>query len=306
MDPTTSSPTVPRSCWACGSTRNKLWKERSAENRLSPQDLRITDSRYGMTLRLFRCQDCTFIFADDDEVRELYSLYEQLQDPAYEATSESRALQMQWLIERGRAAHKTARRLLEIGSGSGLLVASARKAGLDAIGIEPSRSLVAAARRITGIELLQGSFPHPAVAGLEFDLIYLVDVIEHVSDPVSLLGAMREALAPGGLAIVVTPNISSFVARLLRRRWWHLRLAHVGYFDRNTMNRAAERAGMQIVDEFCAQWFFSVVYLADRLAEYLPIRWLNKLVVATPLGRLYQKVVALNLGDSDVFILRAK
>ena len=164
-----------RTCWVCGSADNTLWKERNTDQRLSPTDLLITDSRYGVTLRLFRCRECGFIFADDDEVRELYSLYEQLADPAYEATTASRTLQMQWLIDRGRAVHPHARTLLEIGSGSGLLIATARAAGLDATGIEPSHSLVSSARRITGVDLLQGTFPHPSIAGRKFDLIYLVD-----------------------------------------------------------------------------------------------------------------------------------
>jgi len=302
MSSPSALPETGRRCWVCGSSDNTLWKERNTNHRLSPADLLITDSRYGVTLRLFRCCDCGFIFAEDDEVRELYSLYEQLADPAYEATTASRTLQMQWLIDRGRVAHPNARTLLEIGSGSGLLIATARAAGLDATGIEPSHSLVRSARRLTGVDLLQGTFPHPAVAGRKFDLIYLVDVIEHVSDPVALLSAMREAIAPGGVAVVVTPDISSVAARLLGRRWWHLRLAHVGYFDPASMVRATDRAGLAITDHFRAQWFLPVSYLAERAAKYVPIDWLNRRVGSSS---LYRRVVALNLRDSSVFLLRS-
>src|SRR5262245_27757079 len=198
--------------------------------RLLPDDFQITDARYGVTLTLYRCRTCSFIFADDDEVRSLTGFYEKLVDPDYEITNVSRALQMQWLLAIGRRVHPAARSVLEIGAASGLLVGEALRQGLEATGVEPSRSLVEAAERLNGVSLICGTFAHPALSGRRFDLIYVIDVIDHVTEPVQLLPSLKSALSPGGLVIVTTPNINSLIARILRQRWWHLRLAHVGYF----------------------------------------------------------------------------
>lgn len=292
-------------CWVCRSTNTSLWKPRTVDRKLRPEDFQITDSRYGVTLELHRCHDCSFIFADDDEVSELVSLYEQLSDSAYEETSESRRIQMQWLLKYGAKAHPQAKTLLEIGSGSGLLIAEAKKLGLEATGVEPSHSLVQAAKRLNDVDLLQGIFPHPAIENKKFDLIYVVDVIEHVSDPVGLLKSLGKSLAPGGAMIVVTPDISSWMAKILNHRWWHLRLAHVGYFSRYSMDKAAENASLRIDEETGIRWFFPIHYLAERLAVYLPIGFINKSAQSfAPLRLLYKQVIPLNLGDSSLFLMR--
>jgi 2-polyprenyl-3-methyl-5-hydroxy-6-metoxy-1,4-benzoquinol methylase len=229
----------------------------------------------------------------------LVSLYEQLEDPTYEEGKDNRALQMRWVIDVGVRLRTQAETLLEIGSGIGLLIREATNRGLDAVGIEPSRSLVKAAKRVGGVELIQGTFPHAKVAGRKFDLIYMVDVIEHVSDPVELLTACREALAPDGVLVLVTPDIGSTAARLLGRRWWHLRLAHVGYFDTHSMKRAADAAGLNIGHSERALWFFPVRYLAERLGVYLPIKGLVRATSSIPGFRsLYRQIVPLNLHDS--------
>lgn len=292
-------------CWVCGAAGLTVWKPRSIAAALTPADLQITDSRYGQTLTLNRCGACGFIQAADDEVRELVALYEQLDDPEYETTQDTRALQMQWLLDETLRSRPQIRSWLDVGAGAGLLVAEARRRGLDAVGIEPSHSLVAAAPRVNGVELLQGTFPHPALAGKPFDVISLVDVIEHVSNPVELLTDCHAALADGGVLLVVTPDVRSLLARLLGKRWWHLRLAHVGYFDRASLCRAGERAGLRADTWFRACWFFRASYLAERLEKYLPLGWFNRWASGTwPFAPLYRRIVRLNLHDSWVVLFQ--
>lgn len=266
--------------------------------------MQITDSRYGVTLTLHKCADCSFIFADENEIGRLTEHYEQMVDSGYAAGAKYRAAQMRPLLQLGTAALPRARTLLDIGAGSGLLVAEAAGIGLDAVGVEPSKYLVDSARRTNGVQLLQGTFPHPALSGREFDLVYLVDIIEHVTDPVALLACSARALAPGGVMVVITPDVSSLAARLLGRRWWHFRLAHVGYFNAQSMNEAARRAGLAIRSTVRARWVFPVRYLAERVSVYLPIGPVNRAAEKfTPLCRLYDCVIPLNLHDSSTFTM---
>lgn len=294
------------SCWVCGSGGASRWKARSIQRPLEPADLQITDDRYGTTLALLKCRRCGFIFSDDDEVIELVSLYERMSDPGYESSQEGRALQMQWLLKKAREANPVAKSVLDVGAGSGLLVAEANKAGWDAVGVEPSHSLVELARQAYQIDLIQGVFPHPKLAHRKFDLIFLVDIIEHVSDPVMLLKHCNQSLAPQGRVIVVTPDVSSLIARLLGQRWWHFRLAHVGYFNRRSLAQAAQRAGLTSTRRFSAKWFFRVSYIAQRLEQYMPIGAVNLLSSRfAPLHWLYDRVIPLNLHDSVVVILKS-
>jgi 2-polyprenyl-3-methyl-5-hydroxy-6-metoxy-1,4-benzoquinol methylase len=289
-------------CWVCDSTRNNPWKKRTMDRPLEPHDLCITDSRYGVTLALQRCEDCGFIFADDREVGELYQLYERLVDPGYESTQDSRRLQMQRLMDRVVPLCRSTGTWLDIGAGAGLLVAEARRRGFQAEGVEPSHSLVEAAARLHSLEIHQGLFPHPALKGRKFDVISLVDVIEHVSNPVELLRDCEAALAPNGTLLVVTPDVGSVVARCLKGRWWHFRLAHVGYFDRSCFEKSAARAGLKVTSKFRPCWYFPMGYLWKRV---LSLVGLARPTTDAPSNQTDSgPVVPLNLMDSWAFLCR--
>ena len=290
---------APARCWVCRSTDTRRFKKRSIDRELVPDDLKITSADYGQTLALRRCRDCGLVFAEEDGLRELVGLYERLEDPEYENTQDCRALQMRWLLERARRIHPHGRTLLDVGAGTGLLVAEARRRGYDAVGVEPSRSLVEAAARVNHVDLLQGVFPHPELHGRRFDLIFLVDVIEHVSHPAELVEACAQSLTPSGVLLLVTPDIGSLTARLLGKRWWHLRLAHVSYFDKRSIERTLQQAGLETVFRCRPTWFFRAEYIAQRLAQYLPIGWFNGLAGRIGLlRRLYRTVIRLNPRDS--------
>jgi SAM-dependent methyltransferase len=47
-----------------------------------------------------------------------------------------------------------------------------------------------------------------------FDLVVAMEVIEHVESPMRFLPTIAQLLAPGGVAIVTTPNVDSQPARL--------------------------------------------------------------------------------------------
>jgi hypothetical protein len=113
-------------------------------------------------------------------------------------------------------------------------------------------------------------------------------------------------LAPGGLLVVVTPDVGSVPARVLGERWWHFRLAHVGYFDARSFMRLAEACDLVVRHRSRARWFFRVRYLAERVAEYLPVAWLNRAADRIPaLQWLYGRVITVDLRDSFVWFLEA-
>ena len=307
--PAATSEPAPRTsardaCWICGSRDSAPWRERTLTRRLSPEDLRITDKAYGATLALSRCERCGFIFADGDELADLTALYGRLEDPAYETTREPRRLQMQALLRWARAESPRARTLLDVGAGAGVLVSEARRHGLDAVGVEPSVALASRARH-DGAAVLQGTLPHPELERRTFDLVTLVDVIEHVADPVDLLRECARRTAPGGVVLVVTPDVHSVAARVLGRRWWHFRPAHVGYFRRETLAAAAARVGLEPRRWTRPSWYFPVSYLAERLAEYLPVEAVNRVAARRRVLRaLYARVIPLDLRDSYGVLLR--
>lgn len=303
LEHTEAESKAPMHCWVCSSPNSRVYKSRSITRELVASDLKITDASYGTTLGLRQCERCGFVFAEGGELEKLLPLYEQLEDEGYEQSQTSRQLQMTWLVDLALRCKSDARTALEVGAGMGLLVQTLQKRGIETVGLEPSLSLVAIARA-RGVELLAGTFGHPNLEGRKFDLVFLIDVIEHVADPHDLLERAASALNPGGFLFVATPDHASVARRLLRHRWWHFRLAHVGYFDRTSFAYLAKRCGLMIERAVRARWFFPAGYLIQRVEQYLPLP-LGRWAKGSNVGRwLDDTVVPLNLFDSWVFICR--
>lgn len=134
--------------------------------------------------------------------------------------SEARADEQ--VAELRRHADLTGARILEVGSGCGMLVARGRSAhGLDIRGIEPSMgeysSTLEVCRRLIEHYGLPGdavvdatgeAIPYPDDS---FDIVYSSNVLEHVGDPAAVLDEALRVLKPGGRLLVVVPNYGS---------WW--------------------------------------------------------------------------------------
>ncbi len=104
-------------------------------------------------------------------------------------------------------------RVLDIGSHCGFFVRFARERGWDAKGIEPAGPMVRFAREINALETIeQGLFDERSYEGETFHLITMFDVLEHIPEPVRLLSAVRQRLAPGGLLMCKVPHIRFYVA----------------------------------------------------------------------------------------------
>lgn len=283
-------------CWVCGSDNLDLAKPGNLPDNLGADAFQITDSRYGQTADIYKCANCGFM--ECPALPDVLDYYAEMDDLGYEDTRSERTLQAQGLLKALIKA-KPEGRLLDVGAGSGILVAAAQKIGFDAQGIEPSTPLQRRAVE-NGLPVKLGILPSPDITG-PFDAVTLVDVIEHVPDPVGLLREIRAELAEDGVCMVVTPDVKSLSARVMGWRWWHFRIAHIGYFDRSTLTRAINAAGMEVVSTGRPIWYFPANYLIERAFSYLP-GWL-RLPIPGFFGRL---TIPLNLFDSYTVLCRKK
>lgn len=292
-------------CWICGHAGSREILASSLAAPVTSHDMKISDSHYGRTARIVECVACGFRYADPLPAPDLVTLYAALEDPDYLEGSEGRTEPFRRILARCRAIRPDAGTLLDIGAGAGLMCVAAREQGLQATGVEPSRWGVEAARSRHQVDVLEGVFPHPELRGRRFDLITLIDVIEHVSDPLGLLRDIHGALESGGLAVITTPDAGSLATRLLGRRWWHYRVAHVCFFTRRTMGEALRRAGLEVVATQPYVWVFTIGYLAERLERYLPVGGPRRALGRTSLGRaIYRRRIPVNLHDSITYFVR--
>ena len=96
-------------------------------------------------------------------------------------------------------------RILEIGCGTGHNLPMLAEFGeVEAIEIDPAAATIASERLGRPVS----NAPLPALPGVprgRYDLIAVLDVVEHIEDDVAALASMRECLAPGGKILIAVP-----------------------------------------------------------------------------------------------------
>lgn len=151
-------------------------------------------------------------------------------------------------------------RVLEIGCGTGHNVLMLKQFGaVDAIEIDPAARAVASKRLGRPV----GDAPLPELPGVEegaYDLIALLDVLEHIEADREALASIARRLKPGGRILVTVPAHPWMWSAHDEVNHHHRR------YTRRTLRAAIEGAGLKVET---MSWFNSLLFplaAAARLA----------------------------------------
>lgn len=148
------------------------------------------------------------------------------------------------------------RRLLDVGAHAGRFVSLAARAGWDVEGLELNPQTAAYAAERTGRPIHRMNIRDFAREHGSCDAVVLTDVLEHIADPVPVLGSAAALLAPGGWLAVKVPHGPN----QLRKEVWRGRLrpsyrptvadnlVHVNHFSPGSLRLALERAGFDRIE----------------------------------------------------------
>jgi len=102
--------------------------------------------------------------------------------------------------------------LIDIGCGGGLIAEPMRRMGFDVTAIDASSENIGTARAHAVEQGLDIAYRAAAVEQVEaegagpFDVVLVLEIIEHVADPEAFIRACSRLVAPGGMMIVATLN----------------------------------------------------------------------------------------------------
>ncbi|MBL8670642.1 MAG: class I SAM-dependent methyltransferase [Alphaproteobacteria bacterium] len=143
----------------------------------------------------------------------------------------------------------------DFGAGIGTFASELRRRGIDVTAIEPDQAQLARLRA-EGL---------PAVAGLSelarpADLIYSLNVLEHIEDDLGALQAIAGALRPGGRLLLYVPAFQVLYGPLDRA------VGHVRRYRRRPLAALVEQAGLRIER---AAYADSIGFLAALLHRFV-------------------------------------
>lgn len=102
--------------------------------------------------------------------------------------------------------HLPPAKVLELGCSHGSFVALLRQAGFDASGVEMSPWVVNFGQVTFGVPISVGPVENLDLAPESLDVIALMDVLEHLPDPVATMAHCLKLLKPDGLLLIQTPE----------------------------------------------------------------------------------------------------
>jgi 2-polyprenyl-3-methyl-5-hydroxy-6-metoxy-1,4-benzoquinol methylase len=301
------------------------------------QDRKLYDDRYGYAdqFQLMQCQHCGHAFLDCElsaaQLTDLYTNYypRKSYDIAnYKPHVEQNSF-CSWFSGLSCSAFLWVPkrvRVLDIGCGFGESLGYHSARACDVYGVEADENI----RRVVekfGYKVHVGLFDDNVYEANFFDYVTMDQVIEHVTEPVEVLKGVARILMPGGVAVLSTPNASGWGAKLFGKRWinWHSPY-HLQFFTRNSMQIAAQQAGMVLTEVKTVtnsewlfyQWIHLVTYpkqgkpswfwSPDKSGKTFHQKVLVKMLTLmhkTKINHLLTRIFdSMDIGDNFVFILK--
>lgn len=119
----------------------------------------------------------------------------------------------------------SAARILDYGCGNGNFIANAEQQGFTCAGSEYNESyLLILANSMKSLDFYPINALLEGVPGLQFDVIRLSNVLEHLSDPRGVIQTLKQYLKPGGIFLVEGPVEENFcLAGMVRNFYFRLK-----------------------------------------------------------------------------------
>jgi SAM-dependent methyltransferase len=138
-------------------------------------------------------------------------------------------------------------RLLDFGCGWGEFPALAGLLGFEACGVDRSADRRKSSRGRGGVVFPDLDAATEAV-GRPFHAVTLFQVLEHVEEPLGLLAALHERMAPGAVLVLEVPDCRGVEGLSSRPDYFKLHpLEHINGFTPDSLREIARRAGFRPV-----------------------------------------------------------
>lgn len=229
------SNTLTVSCLSCGNTSTRCLGKLCANSGV----INLTDPG-----NLYECPKCSLLFRHPYlNSSELLQSYGNLSDDLWEYSADRPDFNLTAdIIHRSKYPGS----VLDIGCyrGDFLLQISDK---YQKYGVEISKK----ARQIAiqrGITLIGSSIDSIEIDKPMFDIITLMDVIEHLPNPMESLQKLVKLLSPGGMIILSTGDTSALPWYFMRCDYWYYYYEHVTFFNPKWFKWAAKKLNLNVVD----------------------------------------------------------
>ncbi len=213
--------------------------------------------RHGIERKVFSCTVCELVFLDPQRknLQEFYQKqYRKLHSPVIgkelgvqEFFDINKPLQVS-RIEKVRHLLTPSMRVLDVGSSAGMFLNAIRPLVGECIGIEFDEIYARFAEEQFQIKTFTKPIEETDLELHSFDIISVLEVLEHIEDPLRFLSTIKKYLKPGGVVYIEVPNhddslLSVFDCKGYRD--FYYREPHIFYYNPRTLMTMMHQAGFE-------------------------------------------------------------
>lgn len=136
---------------------------------------------------------------------------------------------------------------LDVGCAYGGLALVAASEGFRAHGLDVSGEAVRGARE-RGLDAHQGRITDRIFKPASMDVVTMIEVIEHLANPVEAMRALGDIIRPGGLLVIQTANFAGRQAITEGAQYHYYLPGHLHYFSRQNLESLLRANGFSRID----------------------------------------------------------
>jgi 2-polyprenyl-3-methyl-5-hydroxy-6-metoxy-1,4-benzoquinol methylase len=223
------------------------------------------------------------------------SAYGDVVDEEYIRTERFRKILLKKHLQKVRNYCKPGN-MLDVGSFAGYFLELAKEEGWKTHGVEPSSWATKIASK-RGIKHVGKDILSAKTKTNYYDAITMWDVIEHLTEPHTVISKLNTMLKKDGILALGTPDVESIFAKALGKRCPFLIRMHIILYSPRTLKKLLMQHGFKILDVSYYGRTFPLSYFIDRLHIKNP---LLKSLVSLPkrLPLIANSTITINLHDS--------
>jgi 2-polyprenyl-3-methyl-5-hydroxy-6-metoxy-1,4-benzoquinol methylase len=222
-------------------------------------------------LEIARCRQCGLVYANprltQEEIWQRYSptyFWDEYM-PAHNAPNGEFAAA--WHRQRAQPIldllkpYQKLGALLEVGCAAGFFLKIAAENGWTTQGVEIMSPAVEYARNTLQIDVFEGDLAQGHFPDESFDVVVMIETVEHLLDPAATLSEAYRLLRPGGAIWITVPNLRSIMLPMLGVNWSVLSPAeHLYYFTETTLSQMLTQVGFSSIKPY---WQLGRQHLLD-------------------------------------------
>tara|TARA_B100000900_G_scaffold347860_1_gene313260 strand:+ start:1113 stop:2000 length:888 start_codon:yes stop_codon:yes gene_type:complete len=220
-----------------------------------------------------KCEKCGFLFTNNIPKKENLGKYYQSEEYISHSNSSKGLFNKLYKIVRSitlknkvRLLGKETGTVLELGSGTGELLAACHTKGWTCLGVEPEEKARKKAKKNHKIELFETS-EKIKLSENSTDRIMLWHVLEHIPNLQETIGNLKCWLKKEGEILIAVPNYKSWDAKYYQESWAAYDVPrHLYHFDKNSISKLLSQHNLEIT-KIKPMWFdaFYVSMLSEKI-----------------------------------------